>query len=188
MRQRTCLGFALVVILSEIVLAGCVTPPGPGVPHSPTVGVLPADARALRYGASAPAVFENPEMGDKVRAMFGSDWGPAAQSGGRLRYGAIGYFPPDSPIRMLRVDGQEYIAITGCVPQACATHRGLVLIRNEGGDQLWARLDEGGFSQYYGYGPAMSGALVSPAFIDGAWRALEGVERTATGFPVESSS
>jgi hypothetical protein len=164
-----------------------VTPPGPDVPRAPSAGVLTADARALRYGVSAPAVFDNPEMRDKVRALFGSDWSPAAQGGGRLEFGAASYFPPDSSIRMIRLDGQAYIAISGCVPQACGTHRGLVLIGAEG-DRLWARLDEGGFSRYYGHGPAMTGALVSPAFIDGAWRALERLEQTAAGRPAESGS
>ncbi len=174
-------------MLTAMLVAGCVTPPPAGVQAPGVVEVLPADARALRYGPSAPAVFDSPELRDKVRALFGSDWTPAAQGGGRLQYGAAAYFPANSPIRMLRVDNLEYIAITGCVPRACATHRGLVLIRADGFD-LWARLDEGGFSRYYGHGPAMTGTQVSPAFIDSAWRALEGVERTAGWPSVEHSS
>ena len=131
-------------MLIAMLALGCVTPPPAGVPAPATVEVLPADARALRYGASAPAVFDNPEMRDKIRMMFGSDWTPAAQGGGRLQYGAAAYFPGDSRIRMLRMDGQDYIAISGCVATSCATHRGLVLIRADG-DEMWARLDEGGF-------------------------------------------
>jgi hypothetical protein len=136
------------------------------------VGVLPADARALRFGASAPQVFDNPEMRDKVRALFGSDWLPAAQGGGRLQHGAAAYFPPESVMRMLRIDGRDFIAISGCVQTACRTHGGLVLIQIDA-EQLWARLDEGGFSRYYGHGPAMTATAVSPAFIDSAWRAVE---------------
>ena len=104
-----------IVTLIAMLALGCVTPPPAGVPAPATVEVLPADARALRYGASAPAVFDNAEMRDKIRMMFGSDWTPAAQGGGRLRYGAAAYFPGDSRIRMLRMDGQDYIAISGCV-------------------------------------------------------------------------
>ena len=110
------------------------------------------------------------------RALFGSDWAPTAQGGGKLAHGAVAYFPPDSVIRMLRMDGQDFIAITGCVQSACATHRGLLLI-DPTGQQLWARLDEGGFSRYYGHGPAMTATPVSPAFIDSAWRAVERVGR-----------
>ena len=117
-------------------------------------------------------------MRDKIRTMFGSDWTPAAQGGGRLQYGAAAYFPGDSRIRMLRMDGRDYIAISGCVVTVCATHRGLVLIRADG-DEMWARLDEGGFARYYGHGPAMTGARVSPAFIDSAWRAVERAEQSA---------
>jgi len=148
------------------------------VPAPAAVEVLPADSRALRYGASAPAVFDSTELGDKVHTMFGSDWAPAAQGGGRLQYGAAAYFPDNSRIRMLRMDGRDYIAITGCVATACATHGGLVLIQPDG-NEMWARLDEGGFSRYYGYGPGMTGALVSPTFIDSAWRAVSRVEQSA---------
>ncbi len=132
-------------------------------------------ARAPLRDASVPEVFENPEMRDKVRGLFGSDWSPAAQGGGKLEYGAAAYFPANSSLRMLRIENRDYIAIMGCVETACATHRGLVLIQLDG-DELWARLDEGGFSRYYGHGLAMTDALVSPAFIDSAWRAVERVE------------
>ena len=121
-----------VMILTAILMVGCVTPTSPGVTAPATVEVIPADARALRYGASAPAVVESAELRDKIRTMFGSDWAPAAQGGGRLQYGAAGYFPGNSRIRMLRMDGRDYIAINGCVATACATHPGLVLISAEG--------------------------------------------------------
>lgn len=177
MRRARLLGFSGSIGLLTVLLAtGCVVPPRPGVPVAPQVGVLPADSRALRYGASAPAMFDNPELRDKVRALFGSDWVPATQGGGRLEHGAAAYFPASSRLRMLRIEGQDYIAVTGCVPRACASHGGLVLIRADG-DELWGRLDEGGFARYYGYGPAMTGTRVSTSFIDGAWRALEQVER-----------
>jgi len=163
-------------LVTMLLATGCVVAPAPGVPVAPKVGVLPADARALRYGPSAPAAFDHPELRDKVRALFGPDWVAARLGGGRLEHGAAAYFPASSALRMLRIDGQDYIAVTGCVPSACATHRGLVLIRADG-DELWGRLDEGGFARYYGHGPAMTGTRVSPPFIDGAWRAVEQVER-----------
>ena len=174
-------------MLIAMLVAGCVTPPPAGVPAPGGGRGAPRRRARAPLWPSAPAVFDGPELRDKVRALFGSDWTPAAQGGGRLQYGAAAYFPASSPIRMLRVDNLEYIAITGCVPRACATHRGLVLIRADG-IELWARLDEGGFSRYYGHGPAMTGTQVSPAFIDSAWRALEGVERTAGWPSVELSS
>jgi hypothetical protein len=177
MRQGGLLGFSgSVGLLAMLLTAGCVVAPPAGVPAAPAVRLLPADARALRYGASAPAAFDNPELREKVRGLFGSDWAPAVEGGGRLQHGAAAYFPSSSALRMLRIEGQDYIAITGCVPRACATHRGLVLVRADG-EELWARLDEGGFARYYGYGPAVTAARVSPSFIDGAWRAVEQVER-----------
>jgi len=161
-------------LLTALLAAACAVAP-PGAPAPEAVGVLPADARALRYGTSVPEVFDNPAMRDKVRGLFGSDWSPAAQGGGKLEYGAAAYFPANSSLRMLRIENRDYIAIMGCVQSACPTHRGLVLIQLDG-EELWGRLDEGGFSRYYGHGAAMTDALVSPAFIDSAWRAVERVE------------
>ena len=77
---------------------------------------------------------------------------------------------------MLRIGDREYIAITGCVTSACAGHRGLLLIGPDG-EQLLARLDEGGFSHYYNYGPGATGAALPRSSIDGAWLAIERIER-----------
>ena len=175
MRLGTLLVFSgSIVLLTAVLGTGCVVPPPAGMTMTPQV--LAADARALRYGASAPAMFDNPELRDKVRGLFGPDWVPAPQGGGRLEHGAVAYFPPSSRLRMLRIGLQDYIAVTGCVPRACASHRALLLIRADG-EELWARLDEGGFARYYGYGPTMTGARVSPPFIDEAWRVVEQVEQ-----------
>jgi len=52
---------------------------------------------------------------------------------------------------MVRIDGVDYTAFSGCVPSACDAGRVLLLIR-EGGSDIVARLDEGGFSHYYAFG------------------------------------
>jgi len=137
-----------------------------------TVAVLPADARALRYGASGPEVLAKPEVRDKLRALFGADWSP----GGSVGPGAPAFFPASSSIRMVRLGAQDYIAISGCVTSACATQRGLLLIRQDG-EQLLARLDEGGLSHYYHYGPGATADVVTRSSIDTAWSAVERVER-----------
>jgi hypothetical protein len=168
------------VAVSTLVLAalavGCASSPPARGGRPASVDVIAADARALRYGATAPEVFANPTMGPKVQALFGRDWLPAAQGGGRLQQGAIAYFPASAPFRMLRIDGVDYVAISGCAVQGCIGSRGLLLIRADG-EELWARLDEGGFSHYYGHGPGLTNTRVSPTFIDSAWRAVERVER-----------
>lgn len=170
--MRRALFAGSVGVLVGLLSAACVVPPRAGAPVPPPAGVLPADARALRYGASAPEVLNNRELADKARALFGADWSP----GGRIAVGAPAFFPASSSLRMVRIGDRDYIAITGCVTGACATHRGLLLIRQDG-EQLLARLDEGGFSHYYDYGPGASAAAVPRASIDSAWRAVEGVER-----------
>src|SRR4030081_1037055 len=91
-------------------------------------------------------VRENPQTRDKVRALFAADWGPPTPGGiGKLTLAAPQYFELGGPLRMVHIGAGDYIAITGCAPQACTSRRGLLLIR-EGGDQLMARLDDGGFS------------------------------------------
>jgi len=133
--------------LVVITAAGCTVPPRPGTPASPAAQIVPPDARAEAYGSSIEKVVQNPMIGDKVRAMFGPDW-----SGGQLApLGASAYFAEGDPPRMVRVGGVDYIAYTGCVPAACETSRVLFLIR-EGGSEMIARLDDGGFAHYYAYG------------------------------------
>ena len=133
--------------LVVITAAGCTVPPRPGVPVSPAAQVVPPDRRAEAYGSSIEQVVQNPIVGDKVRAMFGPDW-----SGGQLApLGASAYFAKGGPSQIVRVDGADYVAYTGCVPTACETSRVLLLIR-EGGSEMVARLDDGGFAHYYAYG------------------------------------
>ncbi|MGH7399960.1 MAG: hypothetical protein ACRELW_20770, partial [Candidatus Rokuibacteriota bacterium] len=132
--------------------------------------VFAADARALAYGRSASEVLDNPQLRDKVRALFGADWGPPSPGVGKLTLAAPAYFERGGPVRMVRVGDANYIAITGCAAQAaCTGHRGLLLVR-EGGEQLMARLDEGGFSHHYAHGTQVAGAST---ILDSALRALE---------------
>ncbi len=171
---------ALVCLLLTPV-AGCVVPPPPG-PSTPLAAeVLPADARALAYGRSAGEILENPQLRDKVRALFGADWGPPTPGGvGKLTLAAPQYFGIGGPVRMIRIGAADYIAVTGCATQACASRRGLLLIR-EGGEELMARLDDGGFSHHHAYGPGVVGGPGGAAvMLESALRALE---RTADGSP-----
>jgi hypothetical protein len=169
--QRALLPGSLTALVA-LLLTACVSAPPANVSMPTSAGVVSADARALRFGASAPEVLDHPQLRDKVRALFGPDWAP----GGGVAYGAPAYFPASSPIRMIRIGEAEYIAITGCVTTACPTHRGLLLVRPDG-EKLMARLDEGGFSHYYDLGPGASGAAVSRASIDGAWLAIQRIDR-----------
>jgi hypothetical protein len=151
-------------LLVGLVLTACAT--------SPPAGVIAADARALKYGSSAPEVLNNPALRDKVRALFGPDWNP----GGAVALGAPAYFPPTSSIRLVRVGDANFTALSGCVAEACTSHRGLLLIRQDG-EQLLSRIDEGGYSHYYNFGTgAMIGAMPRP-WIDAAWSVVEGIER-----------
>ncbi|HKP29031.1 MAG TPA: hypothetical protein VJU15_06495, partial [Gemmatimonadales bacterium] len=82
---------ALACLLLTPVAGGCVVPPPPGSSGPPVAEVLPADARAVAYGRSAGEVLENPQLRDKVRALFGADWAPTPGVG-RLTAPAPLYF------------------------------------------------------------------------------------------------
>jgi hypothetical protein len=146
-------------LFAALLLTACSTAPPP--PASAVV--VTADARALQYGANAPEVLNNPRLAPQLRALFGPDWNRATA-----------FFPDFSTIRMVRVEGREYVGIFGCIPTGCQTYRGLLLIANE--SQIQARLDDGGFSHYYDYGPTV-GNPQAKSTIDGAWYAIEAVER-----------
>ena len=179
--RRSLLRGALACLLLTPVTAGCVVPPEPGSSGPPEAKVLPADARALVYGRSASEVLENPQLRDKVRALFGADWASPTPGGvGKLTLAAPQYFERGGPLRMVRIADADYIAITGCAAQACASRRGLLLVR-EGGEQLMARLDEGGFSHHHAYGPGVVGGPGGAAVVlESALRALE---RASDGSP-----
>jgi hypothetical protein len=133
--------------LVAVVTVGCAIPPPPGTPTPPAAQVVPTDTRVSVYGSTIEEVVQNPAIGDKIRAMFGADW-----NGGQLvSPGASAYFARGGPPQIVRIGGADYIAFSGCVPRACDAGRVLLLIR-EGGSEIVARLDEGGFAHYYAFG------------------------------------
>lgn len=181
MRHSLLRGALACLLLTPVVTAGCVVPPAPGSSGPPVAKVLPADSRALVYGRTASEVLENPQLRDKVRALFGADWAPPTPGGvGKLTLAAPQYFERGGPLRMVHIGDADYIAITGCAAQACASRRGLLLIR-EGGEQLMARLDEGGFSHHHAYGPGVVGSPGAAAVV--LESALRELERASDGSP-----
>ncbi len=169
--MRTIRTHALTIaLLGALSAAGCVLPPPPGELVPPRVEVLAADAGATRYGVGAAQIFEHPAIRDKVRALFGPDWS-AGRAGG-LSAAAGQFFSTSSPPRALRVGDREYLAVSGCMTAACVKHRGLVLIA-AGGERLIARVDDGGFTLHYGFGPGMTALTPQDRLlVDAAWGAL----------------
>src|SRR5260370_19636526 len=174
MRQGLLRGALVGLLLAPV--AGCVLPPEPGASTPPEGQVVAAAAGALAYGRSAGEILENPELRDKIRALFGADWAPPTGVGvGKLSAAAAQYFELGGPVRMVRMGDANYITVTGCAAQACTARRGLLMIR-EGGEQLMARLDEGGFSRHYAYGPGtVGGPAGAGPVLASALRALERV-------------
>jgi hypothetical protein len=157
-------------LLGVLSVAGCVLPPPPGELVPPRVEVLTADSRAARYGGSAAQVFEHPAIRDKVRALFGPDWSGGRE--GRLSAAVAAFFSTSSAPKPLRVGDREYLAVPGCMATACATRRGLLLIGADG-ERLLARVDDGGFTLHYGFGPGMTAMTPQDRLlVDAAWGAL----------------
>jgi hypothetical protein len=160
--------------LAVLSAAACI-PPAPGSSATLPAQVLPADARALAYGRTVSEVIQSPQLRDKIPGLFGADWTPASQGRGQLALGAAAFLEKGGPLRMVSIAGQDYIAVTGCVANACQTRRVLLLI-SEGGSQLLARLDDGVIPHYYAYG---SGGMAPPAnaatIVDAGLRALQSV-------------
>lgn len=164
MDHRTLLRTAPLTCLAAILtLAGCVT-----TSRRPEVTMAPSrDAR--QFGEGAISIMTNPRIDDQVRMLFGADWKGGAPGG--TRASAPEFFTASAPPRLLEIGGIEYVAVTGCRASACGGDRGLLLVRTDG-NQLLARLDEGGFSHYYGHGSVdMHGR--SSASLNAAWDELE---------------
>jgi len=157
--------------LAVLLATGCTIAPPPGTPIPPAAELLPRDGRVFAYGYTVDEVLQNKEVGGKVRELFGADWAPAAVGGGQLALGAAAYLRVNRPLSMVRIGGVDYITLSGCAPGACNSHRVLLLIR-VGGAELLARLDEGGFLHYYGYGSEAVTPNTAPLIVDSGLRAL----------------
>ncbi|MGH2348133.1 MAG: hypothetical protein ACRDFT_01550 [bacterium] len=158
----------LACLAAILTLAGCVT-----TSRHPEVTVARSDDaqgdRARRFGEGAISVMTNPLIDDQVRMLFGVDWKGGAPGG--TRASAPEFFTASAPPRLVEIGGVEYVAVTGCRALACGRDRGLLLIRTDG-NQFLARLDEGGFSHYYGHG-SVDMHRWSRAGLNAAWDELE---------------
>ena len=162
---QRCLALALAV--GGLSVACTIEPPA-GTPPPPMSGVLERGPRENAFGRTGDEVVNNPQLRDKIRSMFGTDWTP----GGKLVRGAMPYLERTEAPRGVRIGDRNYVAVTGCVPATCRTDR-VVLLIQEGGDALLARLDEGGFSHYYAYGGDWGLAGSTARIVDSGLRALE---------------
>jgi hypothetical protein len=170
--MRNGLTVGSLVALTALLATACVVEPPAGARPAPLVGLMPGDARAVQYGATGREVLDHPALRAKIIGLFGLDWRPSVESGGKLALGAEAFFARTSPPQLVRMEGANYIAVTGCMPSVCAGYRGLILIR-EDSDLLLARVDEGGYAHYYAFGTPATRATVGPTVVDSAWRALE---------------
>lgn len=151
-----------------LLLAGCVM-----TSRHPEVTVARSgdapDDQVRQFGEGPISIMTNPRIDDQVRMLFGADWKGGVPGG--TRASAPEFFIASAPPRLLEIGGIEYVAVTGCRASACGRDRGLLLVRTDG-NQLLARLDEGGFSHYYGHGSVdMHGW--SRASLNAAWDELE---------------
>jgi hypothetical protein len=167
-------GLALGLAVAGFTVACTIEPPT-GTPPPPLSGALESGPREAAFGRTGDEVVNNPQIRDKIRNMFGADWAP----GGKLVRGAMAYVARTEPPRGVRVGDRNYVAVTGCVPANCRAERVLLLIQ-EGGEALLARLDEGGFSHYYAYGADWGLAGSTARIVDSGLRALQ---RTGDPYP-----
>ncbi len=159
-----------------VLVSGCTIEPPEGTPPAPMAGVLESGPRETRFGRTGDEVVSNPQLRDRIRTLFGADWAPGT---GKIQRGAQAYFGRVASPRGVRVGDQNYVAVTGCVISACPAERVLLLIQ-ETGDSMLARLDEGGYSHYYAYGPEWGRAGSTQQATDAALRALS---RTGDPYP-----
>jgi hypothetical protein len=171
--------FVGITLTLGALTAACTIDPPAGTPTPPMAGVLEPGPREARFGRTGEEVVNNPQLQGKIRDLFGADWTPAAESRGKIAKGAAAYFARTEPPRGVRVGDANYVAVTGCVPASCGRERVLLLIQ-ESGEGLLARLDEGGFSHYYAFGGNWGLAGTTAQIVDSGLRALG---RTGSPYP-----
>jgi hypothetical protein len=168
--RRALPGIAVRCLL--LLTAACTVEPPAGTPAPPVSGTLERGPRETAFGRTGEEVITNPRLQEKIRNMFGRDWRPAGESHGKIAQGAAAYFGRNESPRGVRIGDRNYVAVTGCAPANCRGDRVLLLIQ-ESGDALLARLDEGGFSHYYAYGGDWGLAGSTASAVDSGLRALE---------------
>jgi hypothetical protein len=162
----------IVPLTCALAVGACVLP-DVNAPASPRVEVLETPGP---YGTEAAQVLEHPAVAPRLRALLGADWKTTTPAG--LSAPIPAFFGRSSAPRALRAERAEWVAVNGCAPAACASRRGLVIIET-GGERLFVRIDDGGFTRDYGFGPGMvSLSQQDAAFIDAARRALAARERS----------
>jgi len=165
--------------LPLLLAVACTMDPPAGTPAPPMSGVLERGPRETAFGRTGDEVVANPQLRDKIRGAFGADWIPSVEGRGKIVRGAAAYFGRTEPPRGVRIGDRNYVAVTGCIAATCRTDRVLLLVQ-EGGDAVLARLDEGGFSHYYAYGGEWGLAGSTARVLDSGLRALE---RTGDPYP-----
>jgi hypothetical protein len=165
MRARARLG--ALVSAAGLLAAACVTPS----PPAPRVEVLGAAGAATRFGRTGPEVVAHAQVGPSLPALFGRDWAPDGSPVATTRP-ARDFLGRAGAPRALRVGDREYVAVTGCVPGACRSHRALLLVAADGGE-LRARLEEPGLRHHYAFGPGARMDEPDRRAVDTAWRVLE---------------
>lgn len=157
------------VLAAGLLAAACTVSPPHGSAARPPATILHGDTRATQFGATGASVLTGAPLEPAVRALFGADWGAGTASG--FSAGAREFFEQAEPPRVVRVGSADYVAVPGCRSAACTRDEALLLVRPDGGELL-ARVDQGGFSRYYAYGPNAAITPESRATIDAAWLAF----------------
>ena len=166
------------LVAAALLATACVTPSPPAPRVELTGGPAPT-----RFGATGAQVLGHPSVAPQLPALFGPDWAGAPGAPLAPTRPARDFFGRVTAPRGLRVADREYVAVLGCVPGACRSQRGVLLVAADGGSELRARLEEG-VRHDYAFGPAFGpGARMDEAerrALDAAWRALE---RDAAAWP-----
>ena len=91
-----------------ILSAACTTASAPD--SSPPAQMLLGSVGAAAYGGTTSEVIQNPELREKLPALFGADWTPASPARGQVAEGAAAFFEKGGPPQMVRVAGADYVA------------------------------------------------------------------------------
>lgn len=149
--------------------ASACTITAPDQPTPPAVTIYTADPRATEFGATGSEILANPELQPKLAALYGRDWFAGTENA--LAAPAPAFFSQAATLHVIRMARADYVALRGCRSGACPRDSGLLLIRADG-NELLSRLDEGGYSHYYGFGTAVEMDPETRTWLDTAWQAL----------------
>jgi hypothetical protein len=147
---------AVLALLTALCAACVEQQPAPAAPPPPPQqAAAPAQPEPPAYVGVLEGKHGQPLTGHDIRNTppFSTSWRALLRRSGKIRETWLTRFDaPKTPVRLVRIGGEQYIRVDGCKAKSCAANSVVVLFC-EKHKATYARLRQNGESQWLGDPP-----------------------------------